>query len=353
MVTEKLFGTLPTGEDILLYTLRNRNGLEVEIMNYGGIIVSIRTPDRHGKFDDIVLGFDDLQGYLGYHPFYGAIVGRFANRIRNATFHLDGNQYTLAANIPPHHLHGGNKGFDKVVWKCRTEQETDKARVILTYFSPDMEEGYPGNLDVEVIYSLTDSNELELSYSASTDKPTIINLTNHSYFNLKGAGEGTALDHILQINADEITNTDESLIPTGELIKVEGTPFDFRKPCRIGARIDADNILLKNGGGYDQNFVIRQSADSLTLAARVEEPHSGRVMEVFTTEPGMQLFTANFGDGITVGKGGRKYHARDAFCLETQHFPDAPNHPEFQSTVLRPGEQFSSKTVFSFSTFDK
>ncbi len=349
-VMGKLFGNLPSGEEITLYTLRNRNGLEVDIINYGGIIVSIRTPDRYGNFEDIVLGFDVLGDYLEYHPFYGAIIGRFANRIRNASFTLDGTTYQLPANISPHHLHGGDRGFDKVVWEGRSEEGSDSASVVLSYTSKDMEQGYPGNLSVEVVYTLNDRNELAISYSAVTDKPTIVNLTNHSYFNLKGEGKGTALDHMLLINADQITATDESLIPTGALMPVSGTPFDFRTPCRMGDRINDDHIMLKNAGGYDQNYVLNAAGDIHALAARAEEPETGRVMEVFTTEPGMQLFTANFGDGISIGKGGKSYLARDAFCLETQNFPDAPNEPSFPSAVLRPGETFNSKTIFAFST---
>jgi aldose 1-epimerase len=348
-IQRSTFGKTADGQTIELYTLTNRQGMQAAITNYGGRVVSIRVPDRNGKLADVVLGFDDLQGYLGNNPFFGAIVGRYANRIAKAQFRLDGVEYKLAANNGPNSLHGGLKGFDKRVWTPREISESHPS-LELTYLSKDGEEGYPGNLQVKVVYSLSDDNKLKIDYSATTDKDTVLNLSNHSYFNLAGQGNGDILKHILMINADRFTPVDATLIPTGELRKVEGTPFDFRKPTAIGARINQDNQQLEFGKGYDHNFVLNRRGSGLTLAARVTDPESGRVLEVLTTQPGLQFYTGNFLDGTIHGKGGKVYGHRSAFCLETQHFPDSPNHPRFPSTELKPGETYHEVTVFKFST---
>jgi len=340
------FGTLPSGEEIQIYTLKNQNGLEARIMTYGGVVVSLKTPDRSGKLADVVLGFDGLEGYAKGCPYFGAIVGRYGNRIGGAKFTLDGKTYTLAANNGPNHLHGGLVGFDKKVWSVKS---ADDSSVVLALVSPDGEEGYPGTLSVTVTYTVTDANELKIHYEATTDKPTVCNLTNHSYFNLKDAGASPILDHEILINADRFTPVDATLIPTGELRPVEGTPFDFRAAHKIGERIEADNEQLRFGGGYDHNFVLNRTGDGLEPAARVTEPVTGRVMEVLTTEPGVQFYTGNFLDGTLTGKGGVAYQKRSAFCLETQHFPDSPNKPSFPSVTLRPGEKYDTTTVYRFS----
>jgi aldose 1-epimerase len=297
---------------------------------------------------DVVLGFDHLDDYLGNDPFFGALVGRYANRIDKARFTLDGVEYKLAKNDGENSLHGGLKGFDKKAWKAR-EPSKDHPALELTYLSKDGEEGYPGNLNVKVVYTLTDSNELRIDYTATTDKNTVLNLTNHSYFNLAGQGSGDVLKHVLMINADRFTPIDAALTPTGELRSVAGTPLDFRKPTAIGARIDDDNEQLKFGKGYDHNFVLNHKGNDLTLAARVTEPQSGRVLEVLTTQPGVQLYTGNFLDGTIHGKGGKVYGRRSAFCLETQHFPDSPNQPKFPSTELKPGQTYHQTTIYKFS----
>jgi len=338
------FGTVD-GRAIEQLTLVNKNGVEVKAITYGGIITSITTPDRTGAMGDIVLGFDSLDGYLAGHPFFGAIVGRYGNRIAKGRFTIDKQEYKLATNNGPNHLHGGIKGFDKQVWGA--EIVPGQMGVKFTYTSADGEEGYPGKLDVTVTYTLTDSNELIVEYGARTDKATHVNLTQHSYFNLAGAGD--ILGHELTIDADRYTPVDASLIPTGELTSVEGTPFDFRKSTAIGARIDQQNPQLKNGGGYDHNWVLNGTAGSLRRAARVVEPKTGRTLEVATTEPGMQFYTGNFLDGKLTGKG-RSYARRSGFCLETQHYPDTPNQPNFPTTLIKPGQQYSSKTVFTFGT---
>lgn len=340
------FGKLPSGEEVRIYTLKNANGMEARIMTYGGAVVSLKTPDRDGNMADVVLGFDDLAGYLGDEPYFGALIGRYGNRIGGAKFELDGKLYTLVANDGPNSLHGGKKGFDKVNWKV---ESAGAQSLGLSYVSADGEEGYPGQLKVKVTYTLTDHNELRLDYEAVTDKPTVLNLTNHSYFNLKDGGASLILDHVLTLNADRFTPVDKTLIPTGELRPVEGTPFDFRQPTRIGARIDADNEQIRYAGGYDDNWVINRTGDGLIPAATVYEPTTGRVMEVLTTQPGVQFYTGNFLDGTLIGKGGTAYARRSALCLETQHFPDSPNHPKFPSTVLRPGETYSSTTIYRFS----
>ena len=341
------FGTTPEGNPVQLFTLKNGNGVEVSISTFGAAIVSVRTPDRQGRFDDIVLGFDSLDGYLTNAPYFGALVGRYANRIALGRFTLDDATYTLATNNAPNHLHGGVKGFDKVVWTPEAPAAGEPV-VRLRYLSADGEEGYPGNLTTTVTYSLDNDNELTIAYSATTDKPTVVNLSNHSYFNL--AGTGDILGHQLQIHADNYTPVTSSLIPTGELAPVEGTPFDFRQPTAIGARIDADDEQIRFGGGYDHNFVLSSlgAPGQPAVAARVVDPVSGRTLEVRTTEPGVQFYTGNFLDGSVTGKGGTAYAHRTGFCLETQHFPDSPNQPSFPSTVLRPGETFESTTVFAF-----
>jgi aldose 1-epimerase len=339
------FGKTPDGKLVDLYTLTNPGGITARITNFGGILVSLQAPDRNGKIADITLGFDKLDGYLGQHPYFGAIVGRYANRIGKAQFRLDGKVYKLAANDGENHLHGGNKGFDKVVWRLEDiSAEGDQATVKLSYKSEDGEEGYPGNLACSVTYTLTRDNELKISYEAETDKPTVVNLTNHSYFNLAGQGNGDILAHELTLNADKYTVVDKGLIPTGENRPVEGTPMDFTSPKTIGSRVD----LVE--GGYDHNYVLNSGGGTLTLAARVYEPTSGRVLEVYTDQPGVQFYTGNFLDGSITGKGGKLYKKHYGFCLETQHFPDSPNKPDFPSVVLRPGQKYQTQTVYKFST---
>lgn len=335
------------GKAVEQFTLTNNSGIEVTAITYGGIITSLKTPDRNGALGDIVLGFDSLQGYLGDHPYFGAIIGRYGNRIAKGQFAIDGTTYKLATNNGPNHLHGGIKGFDKVVWQgdVRTELVGQNA-VSFKYTSADGEEGYPGRLDVEVTYTLTDYSELIVDYVARTDKPTHVNLTQHSYFNL--AGEGDILGHELLIDADNYTPVDTGLIPTGEIAPVEGTPFDFRQSTAIGARINDAHPQIKNGSGYDHNWVLRRERDVLKRAARVVEPKSGRTLEVATTEPGLQFYAGNFLDGKLTGKGGRSYAHRSGFCLETQHFPDTPNQPNFPTTLLKPGVEYRTRTVFSF-----
>jgi aldose 1-epimerase len=345
-VERQTFGTLPDGTSVDLFTLANSNGVEVAVATYGATIVSIRTPDRNGRLGDIVHGFESLEGYRHDPPYFGAIVGRYANRIARGRFSLDGAIHTLATNDGPNHLHGGIKGFDKAVWTPRVVDRPGEAAVELQYFSRDGEEGYPGNLNVTVVYALTNANELRLSMRATTDKATVVNLANHSYFNL--AATGDILAHELEIRAHRFTPVDSGLIPTGELAPVDGTPFDFRRPTAIGARIDTDHEQIRFGGGYDHNFVLDNRSEVPTLAARVVDPASGRVLEVRTTEPGLQLYTGNFLDGSIVGKGGVAYARRSAFCLETQHFPDSPNQPTFPSTVLRPGEWYETTTIYTF-----
>jgi aldose 1-epimerase len=339
------FGRTADGTAVDIYTLTNKAGLEARIMTYGAILVSLKVPDRKGALADVNLGFDTLDGYLGTHPYFGAIIGRYGNRIAKARFTLDGVEYRLAANNNANTLHGGIKGFDKVVWTAEPVEFGRGPGLKLTYLSKDMEEGYPGNLAVTVFYTLTDTNELEIRYEATTDKATVLNLTNHAYWNLKGEGNGDILGHVLQLEADKITAVDSpvNLIPTGEIVPVAGTPFDFTKPHTIGERIAAVE------GGYDHNFVLRSGGGTMAMAAHVEEPESGRIMEVWTDQPAIQLYTGNFLDGSVVGKGGKAYQKHFAFCLETQHFPDSPNHPNFPSTVLRPGEVYRTVSVYKFS----
>lgn len=340
MKTES-FGQTSEGQQVQRYTLRNENGMQVQITNYGGIVTSILTPDKAGKLGDVALGFDNLEAYIRNNPFFGATVGRYGNRIAKGKFTLDGKEYTLATNNGPNHLHGGKKGFDKVVWAA--EPAGDNA-LKLTYVSKDGEEGYPGNLSTTVTFSLSEDNELKIDYLATTDKATPVNLTNHSYFNLAAGAAETVLQHEMTIKADRYTVVDQSLIPTGELRPVAGTVMDFTRPTAIGAR-----IAQVEGGGYDHNYVLRDAKGPLQLAASVFEPVSGRVMEVFTTEPGVQFYSGNFLNGQVVGKGNVAYIKHSGFCLETQHFPDSPNQPSFPSTILRPGETYKTTTIYKFS----
>jgi aldose 1-epimerase len=344
-VRKELFGRLADGTAVEVFTLVNKAGLEARVTNYGAILVSLKVADRKGVLADVNLGFDTLDGYLGTHPYFGAIIGRYGNRIAQARFALAGVEYRLAANNNANTLHGGIKGFDKVVWTAEPVESGRGPGLKLTYLSRDMEEGYPGNLAVTVVYTLTDANELEIRYEATTDKATVLNLTNHAYWNLKGEGRGDILGHILRLEADALTAVDSpaNLIPTGQILPAAGTPFDFTAPHAIGERI----ALVE--GGYDHNFVLRGGGGTMALAARVEEPESGRVMEVWTDQPGIQLYTGNFLDGTVVGKGGKAYRKHFAFCLETQHFPDSPNHPNFPSTILEPGQTYRSTTVHKFS----
>lgn len=348
--TKKAFGKTPDGQPLDLYVLTAKGGAEASITNYGGAVVSLKVPDRNGKLADVVLGYDNADGYVNDKSFFGALVGRYGNRIGHAQFVLDGKTYTLAKNNGENSLHGGLKGFNKAVWTAKIIPAKDGQSLELSYLSKDGEEGFPGNLKVSVIYTLTDSNALRITYSATSDKKTVVNLTNHSYFNLAGQGSGDILGHLLIIRADKFTPVDAGLIPTGEFRDVAGTPFDFRKELAIGARIDQDEEQLKLGGGYDHNFVLQRSNDpEESLAARVLEPVSGRILEVWTTEPGVQFYTGNFLDGKTIGKGGLTYPKRSAFCLETQHFPDSPNQPKFPSVVLNPGERYHTITTYKFS----
>jgi aldose 1-epimerase len=340
------FGKMPDGKLVEQFTLANARGVELKAISYGGIITSLRVPDRAGRMDDIVLGFDSLEGYLKDHPFFGAIIGRYGNRIGKGRFTLDGRTFTLATNNGPNHLHGGNKGFDKVLWSA--EPVAGANTVAFTRTSPDGEEGYPGNLRIRVTYTLTDDDELVVEYRATTDKATPVNLTQHSYFNLAGQASGDILGHELMLNADRYTPVDDTLIPTGELAAVAGTPFDFRKPTAIGARINDEHPQLKAGKGYDHNWVLSRKGVGLQLAARVIEPKSGRTLEISTTEPGIQFYAGNFLDGTLTGKAGAVYRHRTGFCLETQHYPDSPNKPKFPSTTLRPGGEYRTRTVFTF-----
>jgi aldose 1-epimerase len=342
------FGAMPDGTPVDEIALTNETGVEVRIITYGAAIRTIRTPDRNGRFADIVTGFDAIDGYLARSRYFGATVGRYANRIAHARFTLDGRTYDLAANNGPNHLHGGRRGFDKVVWTARPFERDGSAGVALTHISPDGDEGYPGELSVTVTYTLTPRDELRIDYTATTTKATPLNLTNHSYFNLAGDGRDDILQHLLTIDADAYTPTDDTQIPTGEIAPVEGTPFDFRSATAVGARIDADVEQIRIGKGYDHNFVLRPGAgDTLRHAARLADPSTGRTLDVSTTEPGVQFYSGNSLDGA-VGKGGRVYARRSSLCLETQHFPDSPNHANFPSATLRPGERFESTTVLAF-----
>lgn len=342
------FGML--GDQLVkLFTLTNASGAQVSIAEYGGIVVSLKVPDRDGNLGDVVLGYDNLDSYVEDTPYFGAITGRYANRIAAGRFEIDGTTYELPVNNGPNSLHGGIKGFDKVIWTGEPTAPGDG--VAFTYVSADGEEGYPGKLDATVTYTWTDANELKIEYLASTDKPTVINLTNHSYFNLNDGGASPILDHELTINADRYTPVaDAGAIPTGELASLDDSPLDFRAATKIGERIEAEDEQLEFGSGYDHNYVLNAAEDGVALAATVYDPSSGRVMEVLTEEPGVQFYSGNFLDGHHVGKGGVAYERRSGLCLETQHFPDSPNQPEFPSTVLRPGETYATSTIYRFST---
>ena len=347
-VNKAEFGKTPEGEVVDVYTLTNSEGMEVRAITFGGVITSIRVPDRAGKLDDVALGFNNLEGYIKNPPYFGSIIGRYANRIGKGRFTLDGKTYTLAINNPPNHLHGGIKGFDKVVWKAESFKNADGVGIVFTHTSPDGDEGYPGTLALRVSYTLNNKNEIAFDYEATTDKATPVNLTQHSYFNLAGEGSGDILNHVMTIHASKITPVDQSLIPTGELASIEGTPFDFRKPTAIGARIADNHPQIGFGKGYDHNFALDRTGDGLVLAAHVEEPANGRILEISTTEPGIQFYTGNFLDGTLTGKSGQPYKQRTGFALETQHYPDSPNKPDFPNTILKPGETYKSKTVYAF-----
>ena len=351
-IRKQSFGKTNSGGQIDLYSLSNQKGMEVSITNFGATVVTLRVPDRAGKPADVVLGFDTLEGYENGKSYFGATVGRYANRIGGGTFSIDGKTYTLPKNNGNNTLHGGIVGFNKKVWKAREIDSKDTESLELTYLSPDGEEGFPGNLSVKVVFTLpADRNELKIDYSATTDKDTVLNLSNHSYFNLAGEGNGDILDHVLTLHAKQFTPVDKTLIPTGELRDVAGTPLDFTTATPIGKRINDNYEQLVFGKGYDHNWVLARSGsgNGLTIAANAYDPKSGRKLEVLTTEPGVQFYSGNFLDGSVKGKGGKPYGQRTAFCLETQHFPDSPNHPNFPSTLLKPGAVFQSQTVFRFS----
>lgn len=337
------FGKTPDGTPVERYTLTNGK-IAAKIITYGGILAELLVPDKNGKLGDVVLGFDTLDPYVKGHPFFGATVGRYANRIAKGKFSLDGKDYTLAVNNGPNSLHGGLKGFDKYVWKV---EKSDESSLTLSHVSKDGDEGYPGTMHVQVTFTVTKDSALRIDYKATTDKSTVLNLTNHSYFNLGGPASGPILDHVVQLEADAYTAVDDTLIPTGKIAPVRGTALDFTKPMAIGARFSE---LKSDPVGYDHNFVLRGHGELTALAARVTEPKSGRIMEVYTTEPGVQLYTSNFMDGTLTGKDGVVYKKYGAFCLETQHYPDSPNHSEFPTTVLRPGQTFTSTTIYKFPT---
>ena len=348
-ITRADFGKTADGQSVELFTLTNAMGTEAKITNYGGIVVSLSVPDRTRKFADVVLGFNDLESYLKGHPYFGSIIGRYGNRIAKGHFSLDGVEYKLAVNNGPNHLHGGIKGFDKVVWTPAPTTTRNAASLSLTYLSTDGEEGYPGNLNVKVVYTLTNKNELRIDYSATTDKDTVINLTHHSYFNLAGEGNGDILNHQLTLKANRFLPTDATSIPTGELRSVGGNPFDFVTAHAIGERINQNDQQLQFGNGYDHNWVVNGKPGRLRVAAEVYEPTSGRLMQVWTTEPGIQFYTGNFLDGTLTGKSRKAYQRRSGFCLETQHYPDSPNEPKFPTTTLRKGAIYSSTTIYRFS----
>jgi aldose 1-epimerase len=351
-IEKQSFGKTADGTEVFLYTLKNASGMQVKITNFGGRITTVEVPDRNKKFDDVVLGFDNVEGYTSgaaAGAYFGAIIGRYANRLAHGTFTLDGHTYHIPTNEGANMLHGGKIGFDKKVWHAKEISVHGLPALELHYLSPDGQEGFPGNLNVTVRYSLDNKDGLHLDYTATTDKPTVLNLTNHSYFNLEGAGSQTILNERLTIDADRYTPIDSTLIPTGAIDSVAGTPLDFRKATEIGSRINDNNEQLKLAKGYDFNFVLNHPGDLAKVAVKVEDPKSGRVMEVFTTQPGVQFYTGNFLNGSVHGIGGTYGH-RSALCLETQHFPDSPNHSNFPSTVLRPGQTFRSTTIYRFST---
>ncbi len=348
-ITKADFGTTKDGQKADLYTLTNANGLVAKITNYGGTVTELWVPDRDGKLGDILLGFDNVKDYEEKSPYFGCLIGRYGNRIGKGKFTLDGKEYTLAANNDENHLHGGLKGFDKVVWDAEPVKSSSSVGLKLHYLSKDMEEGYPGNLDMTVTYTLTNKDELKIHYEATTDKPTVCNLTNHNYYNLAGQGNGDILGHKLMINADTYTPVDSGLITTGQIAPVAGTPFDFTKSTAIGARINNDDTQLEYGLGYDHNWVLNKKGSKMSLAAKVYEPTTGRIMKIYTNEPGLQFYAGNFLDGTLTGKEGKVYNHRYGFCLETQHYPDSPNKPGFPTTTLRPGEKYATTTVHKFS----
>lgn len=348
-ITQKPFGTAPDGKPVSLYTLTNAHGMQVQITNYGGIITSLDVPDRNGQVGDVVLGYDNLSDYIKNSPYFGAIVGRYANRIAKGRFTLDGKTYQLFLNNGPNTLHGGKTGFDKVVWTAAPLRHRGVVGLSLRYLSKDGEEGYPGDLNVKVVYTLTNDDSLRIDYTATTDKDTVVNLSNHSYFNLAGQGNGTILDHVLTINADRYTPIDKTSIPTGAIAPVAGTPFDFRTPHAVGERINEPNEQLMNAGGYDHNWVLNQPGHKMVTAVRVFCPRSGRVLTISTTQPGLQFYSGNYLDGTITGKGGKVYEKHGALVLETQHFPDSPNHPNFPTTELKPGQTLEQSTVLKFT----
>jgi aldose 1-epimerase len=345
-VTSAPFGKMPDGTAVSIYTLTNTRGMEARIMNYGGIVVTLKAPDKAGKYGDVVLGYEKLEDYIKASPYFGCLVGRYGNRIAKGKFTLDGTEYHLATNNIGNHLHGGIKGFDKVVWTAKPAESKEGAALELKYVSRDGEEGYPGTLSITALYTVTEKNELKLEFTATTDKPTVCNLTHHSYFNL--AGKGDILGHKVVIKSSHFTPVDETLIPTGELKPVEGTPFDFRQATAIAARINAKDEQLKFGLGYDHNWAIDKPAGKLALMAEVREAASGRLMQVLSTEPGLQFYSGNFLDGSNVGKGGVAYQYRTGFCMEPQHYPDSPNKPQFPSVVLRPGQVYHNTIIYRF-----
>lgn len=348
-IEKATYGNLPDRRTADIYTLRNASGMIARITNYGGIITELRTPDKDGKFEDVTLGLDSLSNYVKNNPFFGALVGRYGNRIAKGKFTLDGKTYTLPINNMGNALHGGKVGFDKVLWTA-TPVDGDEPTLKLQYTSKDGEEGYPGNLSVEVTYTLQKDNALKIDYQATTDKPTVVNLTNHTYFNLTGGAKRDVLDHVVMLNADRFVPVDKTLIPTGKLQPVAGTPFDFTKPTAVGTRInDSTDTQIKYGGGYDHAWVLNGAADTMKQAATVYEPTSGRMMEVRTTEPAVQFYTGNFLNGKVVGREGNPYNKRYALCLETEHYPDSPNQPSFPTTVLRPGQTYKTTTIYQFS----
>ncbi len=348
-INKKDFGDV-NNKPVFLFTLTNNNNIEISITNYGGTVTSLKVPDKTGQVKDIVLGFNDLKSYLNDHPYFGSIIGRYGNRIANGKFSLNGKEYILAKNNGTNNLHGGIKGFDKQIWNVNEIKDKSSVGIELTYLSKDGEEGFPGNLSVAVTYTINNNNEFRIDYKATTDIVTICNLTNHSYFNLSGEGNGSILDHEVMIKANKYTPINSSLITTGELADVTGTPFDFQTPTPIGKNINEDNLQLKYAGGYDHNYVLDKPKDSkaLLLAATVNNPKSGRSMDVLTTEPGIQFYSGNFLDGTLVGKSGKNYNQRYGFCLETQHYPDSPNKPNFPSTILEPGQTYLTSTIYKF-----
>ncbi len=345
-IKQKVFGDMPDGRNVKIYTLTNDQGLEARIMNYGGTLVSLGAPDRDGVHADVVLGFDEFAPYLTQHPYFGSLIGRYANRIAGASFTIDGRTYGLSANDGRNHLHGGGIGFDKILWDAKPAESAEGPQLVLSHCSRAGEEGYPGSLTVRVTYTLTAQNELRLDYSASADHTTVLNLTHHSYFNLAGAG--TIHDHLLRLAAERYLPVDPELIPLGEQRSVRGTPFDFTVPSSIGSRISSDEAQLQLAGGYDHCWVLTEQSGACALAAELIDPMSGRALSVFTTHPGIQVYSGNFLDGSIQGKQGRRYQRHSGLCLETQHFPDSPNQPSFPTTMLRPGETYREMTVYRF-----